>query len=73
MTVSEDRAMVRAANERRREWRILPVDGVHVLQHYIDWARCWQELYRAATWDECDQAYDAYHNGETPADNEYWQ
>lgn len=73
MTVAEDRAMIRAANERRREWRIIQVGGIYTLGHYIAWAGCWQELYRAATWDECDDAYTAYHNGETPAFNEYWQ
>lgn len=55
------------------DWRILRVDRDRYELEFRDPAmRRWHTMYVAATEMECEAAYDAYHEGGTPVDSDYW-
>ena len=54
------------------DWRILSLADVYTLEFRDPCMRRWHEMYRSSTEGECEDAYDAYHEGEEPVENEFW-
>lgn len=79
MTTQSDRVLelsVVRNGESVMDWRILHSilsnARLYVLEFRDPCMRQWHEMFRSETYSECEEAYDAYQEGEQPKENDWW-
>lgn len=81
MTLEQDQALVRAANEHTRlpltvllvgDWRITETLGGWCLEYQEPAMLQWVEMFFDPSLVTCKEAYETYCEGETPQATEFW-